>query len=102
MWRAAARVITFKVPEVMLNRQSELVFHGISKFGSPFLNSSQSLFKLNFSKFSTFSKSQKIYNRKVTVNITMKAHSLDAPYLDPTQRFSKNSEKFTKLQGDCP
>ena len=30
----------------------------------------------------------------------MKAHSLKAPYFEIAQRFSRNSEKFAKLQGE--
>ena len=32
----------------------------------------------------------------------MKAHSLKAPYFEIAQRFSRNSEKFAKFQGELP
>ena len=34
------------------------------------------------------------------VNIIMKALSVEFPYFKPDQRFSRNSEKFGKLQGE--
>ena len=36
----------------------------------------------------------------ITVNITMKADRLMDLYPKPAQRFSRNSEKFTKLKGE--
>ena len=50
----------------------------------------------------TLIEKEKSHKSESTVNITMKAHCLEALYPEPAQMFSSNLEKFAKAQGQRP